>query len=124
MAEPTPLGKYILDLCERQGISMRAASVRAGLGTETIGQIVRRRKRTRPRPETLQAIARALGGSYRRMMYLAGHEEQADDAVLIEAQEIAELISSLPAGEVRNDLIKYFRAMLAVAHQDAGERSE
>lgn len=124
MAEPTPLGKYIKDLCKRQGKSMRAASIAAGLGSETIGQIVRRRNTTRPRPETLQAIAWELDGSYRHMMYLAGHEDKPEEEVLIEAAEIAELISSLPPGNARDDLIGYFRVMLAAAHRNAKEQGE
>ena len=67
------LGEYILELCERNRLSMREASIEAGLGTETIGVIIRRGNTTTPRPDTLRLIADALGGNYEYMMRLAGH---------------------------------------------------
>jgi transcriptional regulator with XRE-family HTH domain len=76
MTDTTPLAEYILELCKQQNMSMREASIRSGLGTETIGMIVRRGKTTTPRPGTLRLIADALSGSYQRMMILAGHAEE------------------------------------------------
>lgn len=52
--------------------------MKAGLAPETISQIVRRGKTSTPRPDTLQLIADALGGSYRRMMVLAGYLEDVE----------------------------------------------
>ena len=124
MAERSPLGKYIVELCERENLSMRRASEKAGLGTETIGSIVRRGKTTRPRPYTLFSIAKALGGSYRRMMYLAGHEEEMDESRLAEGDEIAEQIALLPDGPSREELMAYIRALLATAHRRAREQNE
>ncbi len=124
MAERSPLGKYIIELCERQNLSMREASRRADLGVETIGTIVRRGKTTRPYPSTLFAIAKALGGSYRRMMYLAGHEEEIEESRLVEAEEIAEQIALLPAGTIRDELIASVRVMVQAAHQRAMEQNE
>ena len=103
---------------------MRKASQSAGLSIETIGTIVRRGKRTRPYPSTLLAIAKALGGSYRRMMYLAGHEEEIDESRLVEADEIAEQIALLPEGPIRDELIASVRAMVQAAHQRAMEQNE
>ena len=68
-----PLGQYILELVRGQHLSMREASMKAGLAPETISQILRRGSLSRPRPETLEMIADALGGDYTRMMILAGH---------------------------------------------------
>lgn len=67
------LGQYILDLCDKQNLSMRQASIRAGLSEDTIGVIVRRD--TRPRPETLKAISEGIDGDFQLMMILAGHIE-------------------------------------------------
>lgn len=124
MGEPSPLGEYILELCERNKLSRREASLAAGLSVETLGSIVRRGKTTRPRPYTLFSIAKALGGSYRRMMYLAGHEEEMDESRLAEGDEIAEQIALLPDGPSRDELMAYIRAMLETAHRRAREKNE
>lgn len=124
-AERTPLGKYITELCKRQNLSMREASRRADLGVETIGTIVRRGQTTQPRPSTLRAIADGLGGSYLHMMRLAGHlPEEPDKARMIEANEIAEQIASLPDGTTRKEAIAFIRAILESAHRRAMEQNE
>jgi transcriptional regulator with XRE-family HTH domain len=71
----TPLSEYILELLKNQNMSMREGSMKAGLAPETISQIIRRGKTSTPRPDTLQMLADALGGSYQRMMILAGYLE-------------------------------------------------
>jgi transcriptional regulator with XRE-family HTH domain len=124
MAQPSPLGEYILELCKRNGLSRREAYLAAGLSVETLGTIVRRGKTTRPHPYTLFSIAKALGGSYRHMMYLAGHEEEIDESRLVEADEIAEQIAMLPDGTIREELIASIRAMVQAAHQRAKEQNE
>ena len=65
------IADYIMNLCRQQHLSMREASIKAGLSTETVGVIVRRGNP--PRPDTLRAIARALGGDYDHMMRISGH---------------------------------------------------
>lgn len=100
--EVSPLGEYLLKLCRQRNLSMREASVRAGLGTETIGTIVRRGNSTKPRPDTLWQIATAIGGDFERMMVLAGHmpAPASVDAQRInlrrKVDRIAELLSTLP----------------------------
>ena len=73
MKQLTPLGQYIDALCRNQNLSYREASRRAGLDETTVSQILRRGKAGTPRPDTLRMIADGLGGSYERMMQLAGH---------------------------------------------------
>jgi transcriptional regulator with XRE-family HTH domain len=68
-----PLGQYIVQLCQKQNLSMREASSRSGLAPETISKILRRGESTRPRPQTLQAMADGLGGDFEHLMVLAGH---------------------------------------------------
>ena len=123
MAERSPLGKYLVELCQRRGLSMRAASKRADLGTETIGVIVRRGKTTQPRPSTLKAIARELGGSYIHMLYLAGYLEEMDESRGVEVDEIAEQIASLPDGPVRDETIASIQAILESALRRAREQN-
>lgn len=70
----TPLGKYILHLTQmRHFPSLRAASLAAGLDGQTISAILRRGNKNKPKPETLEKLARALGGDYAMMMELADH---------------------------------------------------
>jgi transcriptional regulator with XRE-family HTH domain len=73
MDEDSELAQYILQLCNRHNLSMRAASMRAKLAPETISQIIRKGNAMRPRPETLYQIAHALGGDFYHMLELAGH---------------------------------------------------
>lgn len=70
------LGEYILAIIERHpGLSLRQASIRAGLNENAIQQIVKG-ARPRPRPGDLKLIADAWGTpqDYYEMMRLAGYE--------------------------------------------------
>ena len=49
MPDDSPLSQYLLDYCDSLNLSMRQASMRAGLSPETIGMIVRRGKASKPR---------------------------------------------------------------------------
>ena len=69
----SPLKEYIWSLCERERMSMREASLRAGLAPETVSMILRRGRNITPRPDTLRLLADALGGDFMHMMTLAGH---------------------------------------------------
>jgi len=96
------LGEYIGDLCEERGLSMRAASMRAGLAPETVSKILRRGPTTRPRADTLLAIAEAIGGDYARMLELAGYMQDGAEAVLRDAvlrrkiERLAQVFDALP----------------------------
>lgn len=96
------LGGYIRRLLDDRGMSMREASMRAELAPETISKILRRGKATRPRADTLLAIAESLGGDYARMLDLAGYlqdgsEETLRDAVLRrKIQRLAQILDALP----------------------------
>ena len=89
MTETSELGAYILELCDKNNMSMREASMESGLSPETIGVIVRRGKTTKPRPDTLRQIASGLGGSYEYMMQLAGHWPKPDNGVDPRLQDTA-----------------------------------
>lgn len=96
------LGAYLVDSCERHNLSMREASLRAGLSDATISVIVRRGDDTTPRPETLQTLARTLDGDFQHMMRLAGHLPPApqraidDERLQAKLQRLTEVLSRLP----------------------------
>lgn len=99
MGELTELGRYVLDLINEQNLSLREASMKAGLAPETISQMLRRGKTSTPRPDTLRMIADALGGDYRRMMELAGHLPSGPITPLVDVPQLrnfAERVSKLP----------------------------
>jgi transcriptional regulator with XRE-family HTH domain len=80
---------------------MRQASMKAGLAPETISLILRRGPESHPRPDTLMAIAEALGGNLTYMMRLAGHlppsPAEAEDAELRrKVNHIIEIFEGLP----------------------------
>jgi transcriptional regulator with XRE-family HTH domain len=71
-----PLREYVLEIMKRHpGLSLRQASIRAGLNENAIQQIVSG-ARPRPRPGDLKLIADAWGTpqDYYEMMRLAGYE--------------------------------------------------
>lgn len=96
------LGGYIRRLLEERGMSMREASMQAGLAPETISQILRRGQRTKPRADTLLAIAEAVGGDYARMLALAGYLQEGAEDVLRDAvlrrkiERLAQVLAGLP----------------------------
>ena len=139
--EPTPLSQYILELLKNQNLSMREASMKAGLAPETISQIIRRGKTSTPRPDTLRLIASALGGSYQKMMILAGHMEEPPGFNGIKPEirevvyELIEIWSELeeldPSGEALRELLTVvqtqagaFRAALRAMERHERERRE
>lgn len=132
MGELTSLGLYILDLIESQNLSMREASLKAGLAPETISQMLRRGKASTPRPDTLRLLADGLNGNYEYMMQLAGHlpprsrgntipaEQQARIEHIIDVwREIAELD---PASLGRLLAVVEGQAEMAQALMEAGQR--
>lgn len=139
--ENTPLAEYILDLLEKQNMSMREGSMRAGLAPETISQVIRRGRTNTPRPDTLRLIATALGGSYRKMMVLAGHLEPQPGIGGMDP-EIQEIVEELidrwdsiarrdPSGESLRQLLTIvttqaaaFEAAMAAAERHAREERE
>ena len=95
MGDLTPLGQYLVDLVGRQNLSLREASMRAGLAPDTISKILRRGETSTPRPQTLQLLADGLGGNFDYMMHLAGHaplpEEGADPELVATANRLIEI---------------------------------
>ena len=79
VGDTSRLGEYILGLLDKHNLSMREASIRAGLSPAAVNMIVRRGKLTQPRPDTLQALASVLDGDFRYMMQLAGHLPSRND---------------------------------------------
>ena len=57
--QPTGLGEWLKQVCQKQGLSLRQAAEKAGLSHATIGDIM---NGTRPFPETIRKLAQAFGG--------------------------------------------------------------
>lgn len=71
----TTVGEYIVEMLKRHpGLSMRKASIKAGLNTNAIQQIIN--AKLTPRPNTIKALADMWGTleDYVAMMRLAGYE--------------------------------------------------
>lgn len=132
MDTTSPLGNYILELCERQNLSMREASIRSDLSPETIGVIVRRGVSTKPRPETLRQIADALGGSFQKMMVLAGHlppsNNTLDPELVAIADELIDIWYDLkeldPESAERLTRIAVLQAEMVLAAAKSQEKTE
>ena len=69
----SPLGQYVKELCDKEGLSLRQASIRAGLSPETVSLILRRGNTTHPRPQTLAVLMDALKGDLHHALTLAGY---------------------------------------------------
>ena len=125
MDNQSPLGQYILELCQRQNLSLREASVKSNLAPETISQILRRGRSTKPRSDTLNAIADALGGDFTQMMRLAGHLPPAPtESRLREAEEVTQVLASIPEGPIRDEAIAAIRAIALDARRRASEQEK
>jgi len=102
MEKRETLGGYIRRLLDERGLSMREASMDAGLAPETISKILRRGQRTKPRADTLLAIAETIGGDYARMLELAGYMQDGAEEVLRDAvlqrkiQRLTRVLAGLP----------------------------
>ena len=97
MTNTSPVGRYILKLCQDQNLSMREASIRSGLSPEAIGVIVRRGATSKPRPDTLRLIADGIGGDFNRMMILAGHlPPEPDPDRLEDFNYVTRVLAELP----------------------------
>jgi transcriptional regulator with XRE-family HTH domain len=75
MQNQSPMAAYLERLCKERGLSLRAASLAAGLGEATLGNLVRGYRRD-PDPTTLQKIAAYFGISEDALLELAGHRSQ------------------------------------------------
>lgn len=84
------LGQYIVALVGAQNMSLRQASIKAGLEGTTIAKILQRDGRVIPTPQTLDRIARGLNGDFLHMMRLAGHlpPEASQDTDTIDDPEL------------------------------------
>lgn len=133
MPEMSPLGQYLLEFCDGLNLSMRQASIRAGLSPETIGMIVRRGKASRPRPETLGAIADNLGADFIGMMRLTGHlppspPDDIDPELRYKAEELLAIWRRLrdidPKSAERLIRIALMQSEMVLAAANAGNREE
>jgi transcriptional regulator with XRE-family HTH domain len=67
----SPLAEYLNGLCRERGLSLRSASLAAGLGEATLGNIVRGYRR--PDPATIKKIATYFNISEDALLEMAGH---------------------------------------------------
>jgi len=77
---PTPLGDWLKETCEKQGLSLRQVAARSNLSHGTLADII---KGAHPSPRTIEKLAKCLaGGDYERlaledrMLLLAGYRTQ------------------------------------------------
>ncbi len=101
------LGEYVLSLIQRHpDLSMRQASVQAGLGENTIQQIVKGH-RPHPAPDVLRAIASQWGTDqdYVEMLRLSGCEIPLPPDVTREEMEVLNLFRSLSEEDRRQVLL-------------------
>ena len=91
--------RYMTDLLKRQRYSMREASIAAGLSDEALSTLLRRwaREGAKPRPDTLNAIAQAIGGDLNTMLRLVGYQvPETPRATVPHLAEFVERLSKLP----------------------------
>lgn len=72
MQNQSPMASYLEQLCKERSLSLRAASIAAGLGEATLGNVVRGYRRD-PDPITLRKIAAYFDLSEDALLELAGH---------------------------------------------------
>jgi hypothetical protein len=95
-----PFTAYITELCDRKHFSMREASIAAGLSEDGISSMLRRWPVGKPHPDTLNAIARAMGGDLFHMMRLAGYDVPAiPETSIPRLAEFIESVSALPPAQ-------------------------
>ena len=75
MQNQSPMASYLEQLCKERSLSLRAASIAAGLGEATLGNVVRGYRRD-PDPVTLRKIAAYFDLSEDALLELAGHRSQ------------------------------------------------
>ena len=132
MNKPTELSNYVLEMLGRHpDLSMRSASIQAGLNPNSIQQIVNG-QRPHPRHDTLKAIADALGTEhdYYEMCRLAGYPTPIPPGIDEEETKLLTMFRALPE-EGREQLLKTVtslhggreRAILPIALR-AGELDE
>ena len=135
-SEYSELGQYIKALCESHNLSLRQASIRAGLESTTIAKILQRDGRVVPTPHTLDRIAKGLGGDFLHMMRLAGHlppevsqDETIDDPELYtKMQRLMSLIRQVAerdrdaAARLMGLVITPFEVMLALEETEEQEQ--
>jgi hypothetical protein len=109
----TTIADYIKEILDRHpGLSMRKASLQAGLNENEVQQIIKGDRPT-PRPDTLKAITDTWGtlGDYIELMRLAGYEiplsPDFDDP---EEAELLALFRDLPP-KARDYVLKILRSV-------------
>ncbi len=77
---PTPLGDWLKETCEKQGLSLRQVAARSNLSHGTLADII---KGAHPSPKTIKKLAKCLAGEgYERLalednlLVLAGYRTQ------------------------------------------------
>ena len=84
--EPTQLGKYLRELRERAGMSLRDVSKRSGVSDPFISQVETGKRN--PGPEIIQRLAAAYGVRTRSLMEIAGYLEDVEPDALEEPEEV------------------------------------
>ncbi len=109
MRNQTPMAAYLERLCRERGLSLRAASIAAGLGEATLGNVVRGYRH--PDPSTLRKIAVFFGLSEDALLEMAGHRTTSNDGLKPEISDpelriylAADRINALPQRDI--NLIK------------------
>lgn len=85
MENKTPLAAYLEQLCRERGLSLRSASMAAGLGEATLGNVVRGYRH--PDPSTLRKIALSFGLSEDALLEMAGHRTNLKDGTIPEISD-------------------------------------
>jgi len=96
--QPTRLGEWLSEVCQKQGLSLREAAVKTGLSHATIRDIM---NGTQPSPESIRKLSQAFGGDGAHqklaledhLLVLAGYRTPRDGQEL--SQPLARLIDSL-----------------------------
>lgn len=79
MQNQSPMASYLEKLCRERGLSLRAASLAAGLGEATLGNVVRGYRKD-PDPNTLRKIATYFNLSEEALLEMAGHRAGSEAA--------------------------------------------
>lgn len=84
----TPLGQWLQDRCQKEGLSLRQAAAKTGLSHATISDII---KGASPCAETIKKLAEAFGDDHHQrqaledqLLILSGYRSQPREGTLSE----------------------------------------